>query len=160
VEAVKRSTIISTAIKSSSSGGETPTRETARPSSAIYNPEERDSKNIHRPSVASFDSFQSTGTTRSFPLVNRSKSQKSVSSIGVLEYLPGQLNGSSINGSQTSPVQLLPKEDQILVEKLVATLGRCVSGLHESQAESPEASLWRRRLEAARRILEGEEGYI
>lgn len=162
VEAVKRSTIISTAMKSSSSGGETPTRETARPSSAIYNPEERDSKSIHRPSVASFDSFQSTGTTRSFPLVNKSKSQKSVSSIGVLEYLPGQLNGSSINGerSQTSPVQLLPKEDQILVEKLVATLGRCVSGLHESQAESPEASLWRRRLEAARRILEGEEGYM
>ena len=163
-EAMTRSTVISIGPRSPTSGGETPTKETARPTSVIYNPEERDGKNIHRPSVASFDSFQSTGTTRSFPLVNKSKTHKSMNSNGVLEYRPGHLSGASMNGSsinggrsQASPVQLLPKEDQILVEQLVATLGKCVSGLQEAHAESPDASLWRRRIEAARRILEGEE---
>jgi hypothetical protein len=157
-EAVKRSTVISIGPKSPASGGGTPT--TARPTSAIYSPEDQpDAKNIHRPSVASFDSFQSTGTTRSFPLVNKSKSHKSINSNGVLEYRPGQLNGTSVNGdrSQASPVQPLPREDQILVEKLVATLGKCVSGLQEAPAGGPDAGVWRSRLEAARKILEGEE---
>jgi hypothetical protein len=157
-EAVKRSTVISIGPKSPASGGGTPT--TARPTSAIYSPgDQPDAKNIHRPSVASFDSFQSTGTTRSFPLVNKSRSHKSINSNGVLEYRPGQLNGTSVNGdrSQASPVQPLPREDQILVEKLVATLGKCVSGLQEAPAGGPDAGVWRSRLEAARKILEGEE---
>ena len=163
-EAMKRSTVISIGPRSPTSGGDTSTKETARPTSVIYNPEERDGKNIHRPSIASFDSFKSTGTTRSFPLVNKSKSHKSMDSNGVLEYRPGHLSGSSMNSSsisggrsQASPVQPLAKEDQALVEKLVATLGKCVSGLQEAHAESPDASLWRRRIEAARKILEGEE---
>ncbi|KIN01920.1 hypothetical protein OIDMADRAFT_161591 [Oidiodendron maius Zn] len=156
-DAVKRSTVVST-MKSPLSGGETPTTDAARPVSAIYNPEGRNGTTVHRPSVASFDSFQSTGTTRSFPLVNKTKSHKLVRSNSILDHLPGQQNGS-INGdrSQASPVQLLPKEDQILLEKLVATLGKCVSGLQEAQRGSLEANMWRRRLEAARKILDGEE---
>jgi hypothetical protein len=159
-DTLRRSTVITT-VKSPSSNGGTPTTETARPVSVIYNPEDRNGTNVHRPSVASFDSFQSTGTTRSFPLVNKSKSHKSMRSNSILEYFPSQQNGS-INGerSQASPVQMLPKEDQILVEKLVATLGKCVSGLQEAQAGSHEASMWRRRLEAARKILNGEESPV
>lgn len=154
-EAVRRSTII--AVRGPHSGVGTPTTDTARPASAIYNPEDRSVKAFHRPSVASFDSFQSVGTTRSFPLVNKSKTRNSMSAVSILT--GNQQNGTSINGdrSQTSPVQMLPREDQLLVEKLVATLGKCVLGLQEAPAGSPDAFLWRRRLEEARKILDSED---
>lgn len=148
-EAVKRSTIITTGSKNSAG---TPTPETSRPVSVVYSPEDRDPKALHRPSAASFGSFQSTGTTRSFPLIHKSKSQGSSPN----NMMPvNQRNGYSIDEDrfQTSPVQLLPKEDQLLVEQLVATLGRCVSGLQEAPTGSPDAILWRRRLEEARKIL-------
>jgi hypothetical protein len=153
-DAVKRSTF-GPSRRESQNGEKSPTE---RPSSAIYNPEERDGKNIHRPSVASFDSFKSTGTTRSFPLVNKSKSQISLNPTAILEYLPGPRNGSATNGErfQVSPVQMLPREEQLLVEKLVASLGKCVLGLQEASAGSYEGRQWRRRLDEARKVLDGE----
>lgn len=149
---------------------------------------------LHRPSVSS---LESTGTTRSFPLVNRTKK---ANSIGVLtpqnsspdhelkalsdsllnetvsifeqqrqerEHLGDvKLNGTSrsasgvTNGSPTKmttpqAMQTLLREDQYLVERLVANLGRCVLGLTESGKASAESRMYRRRIDAARRILEG-----
>jgi hypothetical protein len=139
-----------------------------RPKTAICDPGERDSSSFHRPSVASFGSFSSTGTTRSFPLINKPKSQFSLAQKGAMDFSSSQgislseantLVESGPNGErlQPSPVQMLVKDDQILVERLVASLGKCVLGLQESGRGSYEGRYWRRRLDAARRILEGEE---
>jgi hypothetical protein len=61
----------------------------------------------------------------------------------------GHLSGDA------SPMQGLDKESQILVERLVASLGKCVLGLTESSSAGSEARMYRRRMDAARRILEG-----
>lgn len=49
----------------------------------------------------------------------------------------------------------LPREDRYLVERVVACLGRCVMGLTENGRASSESRMFRRRIEAARRALEG-----
>jgi hypothetical protein len=144
--------------------------DTSRPSSAIDDKDQRNRSSIHRPSVASFDSFSSTGTSRSFPLVNKRKSQKSLTpDIGASQQSASILSGSATlieshragDRAQTSPVHMLARdEDQILVEMLVASLGKCVLGLQEAGKGSYERKVWRRRLDAARRTLEGEEGPI
>ncbi|TPX08792.1 uncharacterized protein E0L32_009732 [Thyridium curvatum] len=54
-------------------------------------------------------------------------------------------------------VGALSREDQMLVERAVAGLGRCVLGLTESGRASAESRMYRRRIDAARRILEGLE---
>lgn len=143
------------------SDGNRAPEEEQRPGSAIHNPQGRNGRNIHRPSVASFDSG-STGTTRSFPLVNKPKSQQQQSSNGTLDTRSNRsfsdsasLADSQRNGGHQSPVHMLEKEDRLLVEQLVASLGACVLGLQESRG-SYEARSWRRRLDAARRILDGE----
>jgi hypothetical protein len=129
----------------------------------------------NRPSVASFESF---GTNRSFPLVNRPKTSMNH---GVLtprdspdrdelkklsETLMGETNSiyekvheNNHGGIQdrTAPIEALPKEDQLLVERLVASLGKCVLGLTESGRVSPESTVFRKRIERARRLLEGFE---
>jgi hypothetical protein len=152
---------------------------------------------LHRPSVSS---FESTGTTRSFPLVNRTKKANSIGVLTPQNSSPDHelkalsdslLNetasiceqqqqergtsdhpedlkhsgmhrsvGSISNGSPTKTgtpqaMQLLLREDQYLVERLVANLGRCVLGLSESGKASTESRVYRRRIDAARRILEG-----
>jgi hypothetical protein len=155
---------------------------------------------IHRPSVSS---FESTGTTRSFPLVNRAKKSNSVGMLTPQSSSPDQelrdlsdslLNetasiceqqqqcGREMDGSNadelkhdrdrsrsivsfangavakaTTPqaMQALLREDQYLVERLVANLGHCVLGLTESGKASAESRMYRRRIDAARRILEG-----
>lgn len=154
----------------------------------------------HRPSVSSFDS---TGTTRSFPLVNRGS--KTSSSTGMLtpeggspdqaarsmttslmsdtkaachELQNGEAakNDASAHGGHkhnisvhsisstasllqengaTAGMETLPRDDQFLVERTVASLGRCVLGLTESGRASVEGRMYRRRIDAARRILEG-----
>lgn len=140
----------------------------------------------HAASVSSTAS--STGTTRSFPLVNRhSKSGSSgaptpdgssSSSEAKTTSSLGTRNGDSINGDHktnssrqnsegstslfeesgtTAVMETLPRDDQFLVERLVASLGRCVLGLTESGQASTEARMYRRRIDAARRILEGME---
>ncbi|KUJ20318.1 uncharacterized protein LY89DRAFT_639748 [Mollisia scopiformis] len=125
----------------------------------------------HRPSVASFESFQSTGTTRSFPLVNKPKIQQPTSSdpdLRLKEHEASRLSDSTtlteVNSSrerlEPSPVHMLAKDDQILVERLVASLGKCVLGLQEAGRGSYDGRVWRRRLDAARRVLEGQEGAV
>jgi hypothetical protein len=153
----------------------------------------------HRPSTSSFDS---TGTTRSFPLVNRSSK---MSSTGMLtpesvspdpaarsittslmsdttaacqEMQHGETgrSGNFAHGGHkhnvsmqsissttslmqengtTAVIETLPRDDQFLVERTVASLGRCVLGLTESGRASVEGRMYRRRIDAARRILEG-----
>ena len=137
----------------------------------------------HRPSVSSFDS---TGTNRSFPLVNKTKAP-SANSTGVLTpnsspdqelknisdtlmaetanaYELQQQGGEDgtpksamfSNGASTpQPLQALLREDKYLVERVVAELGKCVLGLTESGRASTESRMYRRRIDAARRILEG-----
>lgn len=145
--------------------------EKTRPNTAIHDPKERNGNNIHRPSVASFDSISSTGTTRSFPLINKPKSQSSTPTPNGISDSTSSRQNSIISDSTTlinshnptqrlqpSPVHMLAKDDQILVERVVASLGKCVLGLQESSRGSYEGRLWRRRLDAARRTLEVEEG--
>ncbi|UPK98792.1 hypothetical protein LCI18_009727 [Fusarium solani-melongenae] len=127
----------------------------------------------HRPSVSS---FESTGTNRSFPLVNRSKATTGVltptdstpegSPDPELKQISETLmngatnlggTGSGQSSGRSSAVQGLAKEDGILVERLVASLGKCVLGLTEASRASSEARMYRRRIDAARRILEGLE---
>ncbi|KAK4131843.1 hypothetical protein BT67DRAFT_435966 [Trichocladium antarcticum] len=117
-----------------------------------------------RPSIASFDS---TGTSRSFPLVNRTlqpphRSSSSSSSSSTLErrlrrethrLLVDQTVGE--NGGEDA-LDALRREDRLLVERLVAGLGRCVLGLTETGRAGAESRMYRRRIEAARRVLEGE----
>ncbi|KAK4142134.1 uncharacterized protein C8A04DRAFT_13483 [Dichotomopilus funicola] len=164
---------------------------------------------LHRPSTAS---FESVGTNRSFPLVNRPGSRprseppsplsptspgfpnSSTSSIangngnangtgndmntiasrlmsdmglhaahasistdgGTFSFGPG--NDSPNNGDsspQPHPLEALLREDKYLVERVVADLGKCVLGLTENGRASAESRMFRRRLDAARRALEG-----
>ncbi|RGP74357.1 hypothetical protein FLONG3_6136 [Fusarium longipes] len=125
----------------------------------------------HRPSTSSFGS---TGTNRSFPLVDRSKSSNGI--LTPNSSTPGgspdselkQISASLLNEAATlggietgrldgnaSPMQGIDKESQILVERLVASLGKCVLGLTESSRAGSEARMYRRRIDAARRVLEG-----
>jgi hypothetical protein len=143
--------------------------DSSRPSSAIHDRDGWNASSVHRPSVASFDSFESTGTSRSFPLVNKPKGQNSLTP----DIRASQQTGSILSESATliegqgmgermqpSPVHMLVKDDQILVERLVASLGKCVLGLQEAEKGSHESKVWRRRLDGARRMLEGEEGLV
>ncbi|KAG8674471.1 hypothetical protein FPOAC2_00493 [Fusarium poae] len=125
----------------------------------------------HRPSMPSFGS---TGTNRSFPLVDKSKTANGI--LTPNSSTPGgspdselkQISASLLNEAATlggietghidgnaSPMQGIDKESQILVERLVASLGKCVLGLTESSRAGSEARMYRRRIDAARRILEG-----
>ncbi|KAI7783137.1 hypothetical protein LA080_012433 [Diaporthe eres] len=150
----------------------------------------------HRPSVSSFDS---TGTTRSFPLVNRGSKTSSTGMLTPEGGSPDQAvrsittslmsdttaacqqmqNGETAKNdalahgghkhnisisstaslmqesSTTAGIETLPRDDQFLVERTVASLGRCVLGLTESGRASVEGRMYRRRIDAARRILEG-----
>ncbi|ERS96069.1 hypothetical protein HMPREF1624_07605 [Sporothrix schenckii ATCC 58251] len=64
-------------------------------------------------------------------------------------------NGGPASHAQAQALEALSKEDQYLVERLVGNLGRCVLGLSESGRASTESRMFRRRIDAARRILEG-----
>ncbi|KAJ9133998.1 2-oxoacid dehydrogenase acyltransferase protein [Pleurostoma richardsiae] len=68
----------------------------------------------------------------------------------------GTLDGQ-VADSNAAAMQTLLREDQYLVERLVASLGRCVLGLTDSGRASTESRMYRRRIDAARRILEGLE---
>jgi hypothetical protein len=101
---------------------------------------------------ASVSSFASTGTTRSFPLVNKPKDQERRLSV-----LSEALNLNS-TGKPFSAMDVLAKDDKILVERLLASVGKCILGMEEAGRASTEGRMWRRRLDAARRILDGQEG--
>ncbi|KAL2159234.1 hypothetical protein VTH06DRAFT_2667 [Thermothelomyces fergusii] len=161
----------------------------------------------HRPSISSFDSV---GTNRSFPLVNKPRSPegaRKASSTGVLtprdspspsssapvpssskQDQPSELDtitsrllrgvmqhaateaakGDAVDGANKMsdgdagwvggaprPLEALLREDKYLVDRIVACLGRCVLGLTENGRASAESRMYRRRLDAARRALEG-----
>ncbi|KAI9171331.1 hypothetical protein HJFPF1_00813 [Paramyrothecium foliicola] len=145
----------------------TPPETRPRGISVLHRPVDATTKAKHRPSVAS---FESTGTNRSFPLLSpRSKGKSGIWTPGGspdddLKHVSDALMKETLNfcdadsptvGQQTPPLELLGKEDRILVERLVATLGKCVLGLGEASRASTEARAYRRRLDAARRVLEG-----
>ncbi|KAI0841109.1 hypothetical protein F5Y06DRAFT_213684 [Hypoxylon sp. FL0890] len=116
---------------------------------------------MHRPSVSSLDS---SGTHRSFPLVNKPKVNggmltprespdrelKQISEALISESFSSAQSGES----KATPIEMLQKDDRILVERLVASLGRCVLGLTESGRGTADYRAYRRRIEAARRVLE------
>ncbi|KAJ0168898.1 hypothetical protein CTA2_8694 [Colletotrichum tanaceti] len=120
----------------------------------------------HRHATASFDS---TGTNRSFPLVGKARV-----SVGVLTPQGSpELELKTISDAlmsettsicdregihtpnQLAPMEQLAKEDQILVERFVASLGRCVLAMSEAGKASAESRMYRRRIDMARRVLEG-----
>ncbi|KAI1631682.1 hypothetical protein F4809DRAFT_631241 [Biscogniauxia mediterranea] len=135
--------------------------------SAVRRPQSSTATSKHCPSVSSPGS---AGTNRSFPLVNntskvnggvltpRDSPDQELKQISetLMSETASICDRESIHGGETAaPINSLLKEDQILVERLVASLGRCVLGLTESGRASTESRLYRRRIDAARRILEG-----
>jgi len=140
-----------------------------------YDPSRSQSSLAPRPqsSAAAFQhrSSASTGTNRSFPLLNKSRASR-----GVLtpEDSPNhelnQISEALMNETASicdkenqysddnaTPLRMLQKDDQILIERLVASLGRCVLGLTEAGRASSEGRAYRRKIEMARRVLEGVE---
>ncbi|KAI0204764.1 hypothetical protein F4808DRAFT_412101 [Astrocystis sublimbata] len=121
----------------------------------------------HRPSGSTL----SIGTNRSFPLIQRSKTDrgvltpedspdqglKKISETLMDETASFCEKEDEYDGEKVAPIQMLQKEDQILVERLVASLGRCVLGLTESGRASADGRAYRRKIEAAYRVLEGFE---
>ncbi|KAI1166502.1 hypothetical protein F5B18DRAFT_50972 [Nemania serpens] len=121
----------------------------------------------HRSSVSSL----SAGTNRSFPLISKSKGNTGVlTPDGSPDQGLRQISETLMNetasifegqgphdGQKASPLQMLQKDDQILVERLVASLGRCILGLSEAGRASAEGRAYRRKIEAAHRALEGFE---
>ena len=115
---------------------------------------------FHRPSVSSFTSL---GTTRSFSLVNKPKASNGIltpqgSPDSELRTIRDSLLGETANRCGVKGSALmdsLPKEDQLLVQQLVESLGKCLLGLTEHGRVSPEVRMHRRRLDAARKLLEG-----
>ncbi|KAI1137870.1 hypothetical protein F5Y05DRAFT_386631 [Hypoxylon sp. FL0543] len=119
---------------------------------------------MHRPSMSSLDSGR---THRSFPLVNKAKVNGGMLTPRespdrelkqISEALLNESFSSAESGdSKATPIEMLQKDDRILVERLVASLGRCVLGLTESGRGTAEYRAYRRRIEAARRILESSD---
>ncbi|UKZ51798.1 hypothetical protein TrVGV298_005562 [Trichoderma virens] len=124
---------------------------------------------MHRPS---YSSFESVGTNRSFPLVNKAKLNGGIltpsgSPDEGLKRIRDSLltdassiysqNSSNGRGGQSPALQVLSKDVQFTVERLVASLGKCVLALGEADGAHPGGhELYKRRIEAALRVLEGE----
>ena len=68
--------------------------------------------------------------------------------------------GDCDRAAALSPVSMLHRDDQILVDRLVANVGKCVLGLQETRKGSAENRVWRKRLEIAYRILDGEDSLL
>ncbi|KAI5862600.1 hypothetical protein GGS23DRAFT_83908 [Durotheca rogersii] len=121
---------------------------------------------MHRPSVSSLDSSR---THRSFLSANRGQANGStLSPLGsanpglgkIAEALLGESFRIEDGNSKISPIQKLQKDDQILVERLFGSIGQSIIGLAESGRGSTEYRSYRRRLEAARRVLDSLEDQI
>ncbi|KAL6690372.1 hypothetical protein J3F84DRAFT_389127 [Trichoderma pleuroticola] len=126
-------------------------------------------KTMHRPS---YSSFESVGTNRSFPLVNKAKLNGGIltpsgspdqglkrirdSLLTDASSIYSQASSNS-RGGQSPALQVLSKDVQLTVERLVASLGKCVLALGEADGAHPGGhELYKRRIEAALRVLEGE----
>lgn len=139
-----------------------------RHNSVLYRPTSAaQADRLHRPSVSS---FESTGTNRSFPLVTKAKLNGGVLTPGgspdpilrsMSETLMGEATSAAIRNGHTgptaAPIQGLHRDDQASIERLVASLGKCVLSLGEASSAGSEARDFRRRIDGARRILEGIE---
>ncbi|KAL5611834.1 hypothetical protein BROUX41_000591 [Berkeleyomyces rouxiae] len=68
-------------------------------------------------------------------------------------YTPPRINDSQM--STTASMAMLQRDDQMLVEQLVASLGQCVLKLSEVDRTSTDSRVLRQRMAAARRLLEG-----
>ncbi|KAG9257929.1 uncharacterized protein F5Z01DRAFT_309781 [Emericellopsis atlantica] len=133
-----------------------------RQNSVLYRPTSAaQADRLHRPSISS---FESTGTNRSFPLVNKAKLNGGVLTPGgspdpmftkMSEALMNDTTRALGNGDSATALRSLHKDDQFMVERLVASIGKCALGLSEASMASTEARVLRRRMDAARRILEG-----
>lgn len=137
-----------------------------RPNSVVYRPSSATpASRLNRPSIAS---FESAGTNRSFPLMNKTNLNGGIVTPGDSpDPLLRQMSESLMNdtasvcdkdsgqGQSATRIQNISKEDQIAVERLVASIGKCVLGLSEGSRASSDARLYRRRIDAARQILEG-----
>lgn len=66
------------------------------------------------------------------------------------------VNHSSLDSSS---MKQLSNDDQTLVKRLINSLGECVLSLQDTE-KTYDARVWRRRLDAARRVLEGFEGAV
>ncbi|KAI1760502.1 hypothetical protein GGR53DRAFT_78309 [Hypoxylon sp. FL1150] len=127
----------------------------------IRRPQSSAAAYMHRPSVSSLDSGK---THRSFPLVNKPKLNGGImtpreSPDRELQQISESILNDSFSNSQNgenkaAPIEVLQKDDRILVERLIASLGRCVLGLAESGRGTVEYRSYRRKIEAARRVLE------
>ncbi|KHO00115.1 uncharacterized protein MAM_02038 [Metarhizium album ARSEF 1941] len=147
-------------------------RKHARYSSVIYRPiSASTTSTLHRPSVSS---FESTGTNRSFPLVNKARlsqgtltpsespdnqlKQVAESLMNETRSICDQDSAGAGSGPQSPAIQTLSREDQMLVEQVVTSLGRCVLGLSEaSRLGTGNHDEYRERIEAARKLLENIE---
>lgn len=125
---------------------------------------------LNRPSVSS---FESTGTNRSFPLVNKTKLSSSTSStprdspdhMVRARSSPMSQNSSSrengvakgtVSGVSSPTLMPLSTDDQAAVNRVLSSVGKCVASLRDqSDSASAMHDTYRRRLEAARQILEG-----
>ncbi|KFA66526.1 hypothetical protein S40285_00677 [Stachybotrys chlorohalonatus IBT 40285] len=139
-----------------------------RRNSVIHRPLANKPGAAHRPSISSIGS---TGTNRSFPLVSKATISGGVLTPGgspddELKHVSDNLlrrvadvsgGDDSVSDGSLFTLQMLGKDDQIGVERLVASLGKVVLSLGEASRASSEARLYRRRIEAARRILEGQD---
>ncbi|SPN97018.1 uncharacterized protein DNG_00534 [Cephalotrichum gorgonifer] len=140
-----------------------------RHNSASHPPTSARTTALHRPSVSS---FESTGTNRSFPLVpNKVKMNggvltpqgspdeelKTVSDALMSETASICEMGGAGGVGGTPAIQSLDRDDQLLVQAVVAGLGRCVLGLSEADEASAEGALYRQRLQEVKRLLEGLE---
>lgn len=143
---------------------QSPSEEHSRPSSGDHETQQHNGVSGHRVSISS------VGSTRSFPLVNKPKSASSgpssIRESGASNLSSGtptlvdRQSAISDERLRTSPVHMLAKDDQILVERLVASLGKCVLGLQEAGRGNTDSRQWRRRLDSARRVLEGQQDAI
>ncbi|KAM3071396.1 hypothetical protein ACMFMG_008991 [Clarireedia jacksonii] len=118
--------------------------------------------NLHSRSH-SFDSTTSSGTSHSFPKANGispTSFTPTGTSSSTVTHPPRSTSLGSRHTAPPSPVHMLAPDDQKLVERLVASLGKCVLGMQEAGPNSYDARMWRRRLDAARRVLEGDEGAV
>ncbi|OTB02495.1 hypothetical protein M426DRAFT_24655 [Hypoxylon sp. CI-4A] len=132
--------------------------------SNIRRPQSSAATFMHRPSMSSLDSSR---THRSFPLVNKPKMNGGIltprdSPDRELKQISENILNDSLNSTQNgdskgAAIEMLQKDDKILVERLIGSLGRCVLGLAESGRGTADYRAHRRRIEAARRILEGTE---
>lgn len=138
-----------------------PVSDPRRSQSALYRrPQSSAAAFRHRSTFSTL----STGTNRSFPLIARPNGNRGMmtpeDSPGPgLKQISETLMKDALrdDGNTAASLQMLQRDDQILVQRLVACLGRCILGLSEAGRASAEGRAYRRKIEAARRALESFE---